>query len=92
MEGLSQNVNFFGHIANHSTMLDFLKDGIEVLLTFKGVQGYVFFRLIKNINTWDYSAVYVQAHLKMQTPSELEEILKQLVYRFEKDQENSLFL
>lgn len=93
VEGSASGFRLVGHVANHNTMLEFLTDGAEVLLIFRGTHGYVSSSWYKekDISTWDYSAVHVHVRLKMQTRQELEEALKQLVYKFEKTQEDPLY-
>lgn len=92
-EGDPVNFKLYSHIANFNEMLPLLKDGAEVLLIFQGANGYVSSSWYeeKDISTWDYSAVHVNAKIKLQTKAELETSLDKLVYRFEKDQEKPLF-
>tara|TARA_R110000765_G_scaffold233400_1_gene336508 strand:- start:429 stop:1046 length:618 start_codon:yes stop_codon:yes gene_type:complete len=83
----------FGHIANFNEQLNYLKENAEVLLIFQGANGYVSSSWYKekDISTWDYSAVHVNAKIRLQTSSELESSLEKLVNHFEKKQENPLF-
>jgi len=83
----------FGHIANFNKQLNYLKENAEVLLIFQGAHGYVSSSWYKekDISTWDYSAVHVNAKIHLQTSSELESSLEKLVNHFEKKQENPLF-
>ena len=93
ISGTEEHWNLYSHIANHNKQLEFLKDGAEALVIFQGPQAYISSSWYKekDISTWDYSAVHVNAKLKIQSREELEESLKNLVYRFEKKQENPLF-
>jgi len=92
-EGDAQNFKLYAHIANHNEQLKALQDGAEVLLIFSGAQGYVSssWYAEKDISTWDYSAVHVNARIKLQTPQELESSLKKLVNTFENRQKSPLF-
>jgi transcriptional regulator len=90
------NANDFilhAHIANHNAMQEFLQDEIEVLLIFHGTDGYVSssWYTEKKISTWDYSAVHVNARLKLQSKGELITSLKDLVFKFEKNQRDPLY-
>ncbi len=92
-EGTSQDFRLFAHIANHNEQFQYLKDGAEVLLIFQGAHAYVsssWYRE-KDISTWDYSAVHVNARLKLQSNQELSDCLDRLVHRFEKNQTNPLY-
>ena len=93
LKGKPSSFSLYSHIANSNEMLPFLKDGVEVLLIFQGANGYVSSSWYeeKDISTWDYSAVHVNATIKLQNRTELEESLKKLVFRFEKEQEKPLF-
>jgi len=93
VEGEPTNFKLYAHIANFNEMLPFLKDEAEVLIIFQGANGYVSSSWYeeKDISTWDYSAVHVNAKIKLQTKEELETSLDKLVHRFESDQENPLF-
>ncbi len=92
-EGTAENFKLYSHIANFNEMLPFLKDGAEVLLIFQGANAYVSSSWYeeKDISTWDYSAVHVNAKIKLQTTEELETSLEKLVHRFEIDQEKPFF-
>ena len=92
-EGTVQNFRLFAHIANHNEMLQFLRDGTEMLLIFQGAQGYVSSSWYeeKNISTWDYSAVHINARIKLQSERELEESLEKLVARFESNEEEPVY-
>lgn len=93
IKGPVDNFTLYAHIANHNEQYSFLKDGIEALLIFQGPHGYVSSSWYKekDISTWDYSAVHVNVKLTLQTEEELEDSLQDLVYKFEKKQENPLF-
>jgi len=92
-EGSENILKLTGHIANHNSMKDYLENDMEVMLIFKGPDAYVSSSWYeeKDISTWDYSAVHVQARLYLQTDFELENSLKNLIHTFEKKQENPLF-
>ncbi len=92
-EGNAENFKLYAHIANFNEMLPFLKNDVEVLLIFQGAHGYISSSWYqeKDISTWDYSAVHVNAKIKLQTSEELEKSLDQLVHRFEKGQEKPLY-
>lgn len=92
-EGNVENFILYSHIANHNEQLQYLKDGAEVLLIFQGAHSYISssWYAEKDISTWDYSAVHVNAKLKLQTNEELEDSLNKLVQRFEKDQDKPLY-
>lgn len=93
LEGNRDNFTLYSHIANHNEQFPFLKDGAEALLIFQGAHGYISSSWYKekNISTWDYSAVHVNVKVKLQTREELSDSLRNLVFKFEKDQENPLF-
>jgi transcriptional regulator len=78
----------FSHMAKHNEQVSHLRDGAESLVIFQGAHGYVSSSWYEddNISTWDYSAVHVNATLKLQTEAELRAGLEMLVHRFEKDQ------
>ncbi len=92
-EGEALDFRLFSHIANHNELIHFLRNGMEVLLIFQGVDGYVSSSWYdeKDISTWDYSAVHINALVTLQSPAELEESLEKLVNHFEQSQENPLF-
>lgn len=92
-EGNGKEFRLYGHIANHNEQLEYLKDGEEALVIFHGSHGYVsssWYRE-KDISTWDYTAVHVNAKIKLQSAEELENSLKKLVAHFEKEQEKPLY-
>lgn len=93
LKGTPEKFLLYGHIAEANEQYKFLKDGLEALLIFQGAQGYVSSSWYKDINisTWDYSAVHVNVKLQLQTTEELEESLKILIERFEKDQKYPVY-
>lgn len=91
--GKPHDFKLFSHIANHNEQLAFLKNGAEALVIFQGPHAYVsssWYRE-KDISTWDYSAVHVNARVVLQNKQELEYSLKKLVQQFEDKQEKPLF-
>lgn len=92
-EGEGENWILYSHIANHNEQLSEIKDGAEALIIFSGAQGYVSSSWYESedISTWDYSAVHVNARIRVQTREELEISLKQLVATFEKKQKKPVF-
>lgn len=93
-EGQPDQFRLFGHISDHfNEQKDFLTNNAEALLIFQGPQAYVSSSWYekKNISTWDYSAVHVNATLTIQSDIELEASLKKLVHRFEEKQEMPLY-
>lgn len=93
IDGNANNWKLYAHIANHNEQLKFLKNGAEALVIFHGANAYVSSSWYKekDISTWDYSAVHVNAQIKLQTTAELEHSLSLLVEKFEEKQENPLF-
>ena len=93
VEGNTENFRLYAHIANHNEQLKALKDGAEVLLIFNGAQGYVSSSWYgeKDISTWDYSAVHINAYIKIQSSEELQNSLEKLVNTFENRQKSPLF-
>lgn len=89
IEGETQLL-LYGHIADSSEQMKYLKDDMEALLIFHGPQSYVSSSWYHddNISTWDYSAVHVNVRLNLQSQEELVACLKKLVFHFEKDQKN----
>lgn len=83
----------YSHIANHNKQKEFLKDGQEALVIFHGPHAYVSSSWYKkkDISTWDYSAVHVNAKIRIQNSAELEDSLRKLVKRFEKEQDRPLY-
>ena len=92
-EGTAAKFRLFAHLANHNEQTQFLKDGLEVLLIFQGAHAYVSSSWYKekDISTWDYSAVHINARLRIQSPDELEKSLEELVRHFEAKQANPLY-
>ena len=84
----------FSHIAKHNEQLAHLSDGAEALIVFQGAHGYVSSSWYDhpNISTWDYSAVHVNAKIRLQDQAQLRASLDMLVHRFEKDQENPVYM
>ena len=83
----------YTHLANHNEQAELIKDGAEALIIFHGPHSYVsssWYRE-KDISTWDYSAVHVNAKVRVQTREELEISLEKLVKHFEKDQQEPLY-
>ena len=93
VEGNTENFRLYAHIANHNEQLETLQDDTEVLLIFNGVQGYVSSSWYgeKDISTWDYSAVHINAYIKIQSSEELQNSLEKLVNTFENQQKSPLF-
>ncbi|MDR5589219.1 FMN-binding negative transcriptional regulator [Christiangramia sp. SM2212] len=93
IEGDVENWRLYSHIANHNEQYQYLKDGADVLIIFQGSHAYISSSWYKekDISTWDYSAVHVNAKIKIQSPEELEKSLEKLVHHFEKFQEKPLF-
>jgi len=93
IDGDSGSWRLYSHIANHNGQLKYLKNGVEALVIFHGANAYVsssWYRE-KDISTWDYSAVHVNAKIRLQTAAELENSLELLVKKFESKQEEPLF-
>ncbi len=92
-EGNQEEFVLYGHIANNNPMVDSLREGKQILLIFQGAHGYVSSSWYKekDISTWDYSAVHINATLQIQSRADLQDCLINLVARFEKEQENPLF-
>ena len=93
VEGNTEKFRLYAHIANHNEQLEALQDGAEVLLIFNGAQGYVSSSWYgeKDISTWDYSAVHINAYIKIQSSEELQNSLEKLVNTFENRQKSPLF-
>ncbi len=93
IDGTSDIWQLFSHIANHNEQLEYLKDGVEALVIFHGANAYISssWYMEKDISTWDYSAVHVNAKIRLQTARELKNSLELLVEKFEKKQENPLY-
>lgn len=92
-EGTAQEFRLYGHIAYNNEQFSKLQNNTKALLIFHGPQAYVsssWYRK-KEISTWDYSAVHINAELFVQSEKELESSLRKLVSRFEKKQKCPLF-
>lgn len=78
----------FSHIAKHNEQVQHLSDNSEALVIFQGAHGYVSssWYAEDDISTWDYSAVHVNAAIRLQTEAELRSGLEALVHHFEKNQ------
>ncbi len=89
----AKNFRLYAHVANHNELLNFLEDDVEVLLIFQGAHAYISSSWYKekDISTWDYSAVHVNARIKLQSRQELENSLEKLVETFEKKQQSPLY-
>ncbi|WBL22825.1 FMN-binding negative transcriptional regulator [Zunongwangia sp. HRR-M8] len=92
-EGTAEDFRLYAHIANHNEQLKSLKNDTEVLFIFQGANAYVSssWYAEKDISTWDYSAVHINAKIKIQTSEELENSLEKLVNTFENRQKTPLF-
>ena len=92
-EGDEKEWILFSHLANHNEQAALLKDGAEALIIFHGPHAYISSSWYqeKDISTWDYSAVHVNAKIRLQTIVELESSLEKLVQYFEKDQDSPLY-
>ena len=93
LEGHEDSWVLYSHMANHNDQRKRLVDGEEALLIFQGPHAYIsssWYRE-KDISTWDYSAVHVNASIRIQSREELENSLEKLVNRFEREQQNPLY-
>lgn len=92
IDSFSTKFRLYSHIANHNPQYEYLKEGTEALLIFKGADAYISSSWYKekDISTWDYSAVHINCKIKLQTEKELRESLKNLVHHFEKRQDSPL--
>ena len=93
IDGDREGWRLYSHIANHNEQSKLIKEGAEALIIFHGPQAYISSSWYKekDISTWDYTAVHVNARLKLQSMEELENSLEALVAHFEKDQEKPLY-
>lgn len=93
VDGDRDQWRLYSHIANHNEQKKFLKDGVEALIIFHGPHSYISSSWYKekDISTWDYTAVHVNARLKIQSAQELENSLEKLVTHFEKEQDSPLY-
>jgi len=92
-QGDENDWTLFTHLANHNEQARLIKDGAEVLIIFHGAHSYIsssWYRE-KDISTWDYTAVHVNAKIRLQSQEELEGSLEKLVRHFEKDQQEPLY-
>ncbi len=92
-KGDASSFTLEAHIANINPQVNYLKEDKEVLFIFKSADHYISssWYNYKDISTWDYSAVHINAKLHLQTKSQLKSSLEKLVYRFEKDVQNPEF-
>lgn len=83
----------FTHLANHNEQAKLIKDGVEVLVVFHGAHSYISSSWYKekDISTWDYTAVHVNAKIRLQSREELETSLQKLVQHFEELQKEPLY-
>ncbi|TXK73778.1 FMN-binding negative transcriptional regulator [Mesonia sp. HuA40] len=93
LDGNADAFKLIGHIAKSNPQFEYLKSGTEALFIFQGPQAYVSSSWYphKDISTWDYSAVHVNAKLFPRSQRQLEKDLKILVNHFESRQENPLY-
>lgn len=86
IDGKAEDFRLYGHIAKANEQYSHLQDGLEVLLIFHGANDYVSSSWYEDIDisTWDYSAVHINARMKIQSRQELEESLDALIQTFEK--------
>lgn len=92
-EGGEEKWKLFTHLANHNEQASLLKDGTEALVIFHGPHSYISSSWYENkgISTWDYTAVHVNAKVKVQSREELEGSLEKLVKHFEKNQQEPVY-
>ena len=92
IEGPAQKFRLYAHISNNNPMWEYLRDDKEMLLIFKGPDAYISssWYAAPDIPTWDYSAVHVNARIRLQSQGELQRSLEKLIAHFEKEQENPL--
>lgn len=92
VENDENGFRLFAHIANHNSMLPFIQDRKEMLLIFKGPDAYVSssWYTDPDIPTWDYSAVHINARIKVQSDMELRNSLEKLIFHFEKNSKKPL--
>ncbi|PTX44669.1 PaiB family negative transcriptional regulator [Christiangramia gaetbulicola] len=93
VQGNEDNWQLYTHLANHNEQAALVKDGAEALIIFHGPHSYISSSWYKekDISTWDYTAVHVNAKVKIQTREELENSLEELVKHFEKEQGSPLY-
>ncbi|MDF9796388.1 transcriptional regulator [Catalinimonas alkaloidigena] len=92
-KGAADDFFLFGHVAVHNPQRECLQDEMEVLLIFQGPDAYISSSWYSkpDISTWDYSAVHINARLKIQREEELVESLKELVAHFESRQAEPIY-
>lgn len=92
IDGPMENYRLYAHIANHNPMREFLIDKSEMLVVFKGPDAYISssWYSIPEIPTWDYTAVHINATITVQTDSQLQTSLENLIKYFERDVANPL--
>lgn len=92
-KGSADDFFLFGHVAVHNPQRAYLQDDMEVLLIFQGPDAYISSSWYSkpDISTWDYSAVHINARLKIQREEELVESLKELVAHFESRQVKPIY-
>ncbi|MEK6481414.1 FMN-binding negative transcriptional regulator [Catalinimonas sp. 4WD22] len=92
-KGSTDDFFLFGHVAVHNPQRERLQDEMEVLLIFQGPDAYISSSWYSkpDISTWNYSAVHINARLKIQREEELRESLKELVAHFESRQANPVY-
>lgn len=90
VKGSADSFKLFAHIANHNPMREFLSDQNDMLLIFSGADSYISssWYAETDIPTWDYTAVHVNAKVKLQTREELQLSLEILIERFERGSKN----
>lgn len=92
-KGSADDFLLFGHVAVHNPQREWLADEMEALLIFQGPDAYISSSWYNepDISTWDYSAVHINARLKVQHQEELRESLKELVACFESRQAHPVY-
>ena len=92
-QGDENNWTLYTHLANHNEQAKLIRDGAEALVIFHGPHSYISSSWYKekDISTWDYTAVHVNAKIRLQSREELEASLEKLVRYFEKDQQDPLY-
>lgn len=90
LQGHPSDFKLYGHIAKANDQFEYLKDGLEALLIFQGAQDYISSSWYhqKEISTWDYSAVHINATLKLQSKEELLKSLQNLTNTFEQKEKH----
>lgn len=77
VEGNAKEFRMYAHIANHNSMHKLLGSNTEMLLIFTGPNAYISSSWYEkpDIPTWDYSAVHINAEVKLQSAEELQHSL-----------------